>query len=114
MSTTCKPGWARATASRRWPGNLIGAILASAGSAAVGAGGNINLGTVTESATGSTAGQGTVGRVSTSREIGSVIQGQGDVRLAAGNDINIRASAVQSATGTLVAYWALLVETYLA
>ena len=83
--------------------NLIASILSSAGSAAVGAGRNINLGTVTESGTGSSSGQGTVGKVSTSREVGSVIQGDGNVRLAAGNNLNIRAGAVQSANGALVA-----------
>lgn len=38
-----------------------------------------------------------------SREIGSVIQGTGNVRLAAGNDLNIRAGAVASTDGALVA-----------
>ena len=83
--------------------NLIASILSSAGSASVGAGRNINLGTVTESGTGSSSGQGTVGKVSTSREVGSVIQGDGNVRLAAGNNLNIRAGAVQSVNGALVA-----------
>ncbi|WGT61494.1 hemagglutinin repeat-containing protein [Variovorax paradoxus] len=40
---------------------------------------------------------------SQSREVGSVIQGQDNVRLAAGNNLNIRASAVQSTDGALVA-----------
>ncbi|HWT18673.1 MAG TPA: hemagglutinin repeat-containing protein, partial [Variovorax sp.] len=83
--------------------NLIGAALVSAGSIAVGAGHNINLGTVKEGYTIVAIGNGGAGVSSASREVGSVIQGQGNVRLAAGNDLNIRASAVQSIDGALVA-----------
>ncbi|MGJ7495942.1 hemagglutinin repeat-containing protein [Variovorax sp. RT4R15] len=83
--------------------NLIAGIMSSAGSASVGAGRNITLGTVTESGTGSAFGQGIAGTVNWSREVGSVIQANDNVRLAAGNDLNIRASAVQSSNGALVA-----------
>ncbi|MDQ0590732.1 hemagglutinin repeat-containing protein [Variovorax paradoxus] len=83
--------------------NLVGAALTSAGAASVGAGRNINLGTVTESSTASALGQGIAGLASQSREVGSVIQGQDNVRLAAGNDINIRAGAVASVDGALIA-----------
>ena len=83
--------------------NLIGAALVSAGGASVGAGRNINLGTVSESYTITAVGNGGAGISSASREVGSLIQGQDNVRLAAGNDINIRAGAVASADGALVA-----------
>ncbi|WP_431112267.1 hemagglutinin repeat-containing protein [Variovorax paradoxus] len=83
--------------------NLIGAALVSGGSAAVGAGRNINMGTVTESSAMSSAGKQTTVAASQSREVGSVVQAQDNVRLAAGNDINIRAGAVASLDGALVA-----------
>ncbi|MCR8957637.1 hemagglutinin repeat-containing protein [Variovorax sp. S2] len=83
--------------------NLIGAALVSDGSVSVGAGRNINLGTVTESYTIAGTGKGWAGISSGSREVGSVIQGQDNVRLAAGNDLNIRAGAVASLDGALVA-----------
>ncbi|MCR8961061.1 hemagglutinin repeat-containing protein [Variovorax sp. S2] len=83
--------------------NLVGAALVSAGSAAVGAGRNINLGTVVEGYTIVAAGKGWAGISSETHEVGSVIQGQDNVRLAAGNDLNIRAGAVQSTDGALVA-----------
>ncbi|RST52324.1 hemagglutinin repeat-containing protein, partial [Variovorax sp. MHTC-1] len=83
--------------------NLIGAALVSAGSASVGAGRNINLGTVSEAGGASVFGQGIAGVTSQSREIGSVIQANDNVRLAAGNDLNIRAGAVASIDGALVA-----------
>ena len=83
--------------------NLVAAALVSAGSASVGAGRNINLGTVTEGYTISFASKNGAGLSSESREVGSVIQGQDNVRLAAGNDLNIRAGAVASVDGALVA-----------
>jgi filamentous hemagglutinin len=83
--------------------NLIGAALVSAGAAAVGAGRNINLETVKENYTIVAVGNGGAGIASESREVGSVIQGQDNVRLAAGNDLNIRAGAVASIDGALVA-----------
>ncbi|MDQ0027816.1 filamentous hemagglutinin [Variovorax paradoxus] len=83
--------------------NLVGAALVSAGSASVAAGRNINLDTVKESYTIVAVGNGGAGISSASREVGSVIQGQDTVRLAAGNDINIRAGAVASVDGALIA-----------
>ncbi|MGJ7500266.1 hemagglutinin repeat-containing protein [Variovorax sp. ZT5P49] len=83
--------------------NLIGAALVSAGAASVGAGRNINMGTVSEGYTISFANKNGAGISSESREVGSVIQGQDNVRLAAGNDLNIRAGAVASVDGALVA-----------
>ncbi|SOD25343.1 filamentous hemagglutinin [Variovorax sp. YR752] len=83
--------------------NLVGAALVSAGSAAVSAGHDVNLGTVTEGYTISFANKNVAGISSESREVGSVIQGQDNVRLAAGNNLNIRAGAVASADGALVA-----------
>jgi filamentous hemagglutinin len=83
--------------------NLIGAAMVSAGSATVSAANNINMGTVTEGYTISFANKNIAGISSESREVGSVIQGQGDVHLAAGNDLNIRAGAVASADGVLLA-----------
>ncbi|MEJ1162917.1 hemagglutinin repeat-containing protein [Variovorax sp. CCNWLW186] len=83
--------------------NLIGAALVSDGSVSVAAGRNINLGTVTEGYTIAGTGNGWAGISSGSREVGSVIQGQDNVRLAAGNDLNIRAGAVASLDGALVA-----------
>lgn len=83
--------------------NLVAAALVSAGSAAVGAGRNVNLGTVTEGYTISFASKNGAGISSERREVGSVIQGQDNVRLAAGNDLNIRAGAVASVDGALVA-----------
>ncbi|ATA57650.1 hypothetical protein CKY39_07975 [Variovorax boronicumulans] len=83
--------------------NLVGAALVSAGSAAVAAGHDVNLGTVTEGYTISFANKNIAGISSESREVGSVIQGLDNVRLAAGNNLNIRAGAVASADGALVA-----------
>jgi len=83
--------------------NLIGAALVSSGTAAIGAGRNINMGTVSEGYTLSFASKNAAGISSESREVGSVIQGQDNVRLAAGNDLNIRAGAVASLEGTLLA-----------
>ncbi len=83
--------------------NLTAGILNSAGTVSVGAGRNINLATVTEAGGTSATGAGIVGIASQSREMGSVIQGAGNVRLAAGNDLAIRAGAVASTGGALVA-----------
>jgi filamentous hemagglutinin len=83
--------------------NLIGAALVSAGTAAVGAGRNINMGTVTEGYTIAFANKNAAAISSESREVGSVIQGQDNVRLAAGNDLNIRAGAIASMDGAVVA-----------
>ncbi|BEP41579.1 hemagglutinin repeat-containing protein [Variovorax sp. V15] len=82
--------------------NLVGAAMISAGSLGVGAGHDINLGTVTEGHTLVFSAPGAAGISSESREVGSVIQGQDNVRLAAGNDVNVRAGAVQSVNGGLV------------
>ncbi|WP_276312244.1 hemagglutinin repeat-containing protein [Variovorax guangxiensis] len=82
--------------------NLIGAALVSAGSAAVGAGRNINLGTVSEGHTLVFNAPGAAGISTKSREVGSVIQGQDSVRMVAGHDVNVRASAVQSVNGALI------------
>jgi filamentous hemagglutinin len=83
--------------------NLIGAALVSAGAVAVGAGRDINTGTVSEGYTISFANKNGAGISSERREVGSVIRGQDNVRLAAGNDLNIRAGAVASVDGALVA-----------
>ncbi|WP_395351204.1 hemagglutinin repeat-containing protein [Variovorax sp. UC122_21] len=83
--------------------NLIGAALVSAGSIGVGAGHDVNLGTVTEGYTISLASKNGAGISSERREVGAVIQGQDDVRLAAGNDLSIRAGALASVDGALVA-----------
>ncbi|MDP9603329.1 UNVERIFIED_ORG: filamentous hemagglutinin [Variovorax paradoxus] len=82
--------------------NLIGAALVSAGSAAVGAGRNINLGTVSEGHTLVFNAPGAAGISTESREVGSVIQGQDSVRMVAGHDVNVRAGAVQSVNGALI------------
>lgn len=82
--------------------NLIGAALVSAGSAAVGAGRNINFGTVSEGHTLVFNAPGAAGISTESREVGSVIQGQDSVRMVAGHDVNVRASAVQSVNGALI------------
>jgi len=83
--------------------NLVGAIISSAGTASVGAGRNVNLDTVGESGGAMVLGQGIAGIATQSRELGSVIVGQDNVRLAAGNDLNIRAGSVASLDGALVA-----------
>lgn len=83
--------------------NLIGAAIVSAGSVAVGAGHDVNLGTVTEGYTIAFANKNVAGISSESREVGTVIQGQDNVRLAADNNLNIRAGAVASVDGALVA-----------
>ncbi|WP_445286458.1 two-partner secretion domain-containing protein [Variovorax atrisoli] len=83
--------------------NLIGAAMVSSGSVAVGAGHDINLGTVTEGYTVSFANKNVAGISSQSREVGSIIQGQNDVSLAAGNNVNIRAGAIISVDGALTA-----------
>ena len=82
--------------------NLIGAAMVSAGSVAVGAGHDVNLGTVTEGYTISFANKNIAGIASKSQEVGSVIQGQDNVQMAAGNNVNIRAGAAQSVNGALV------------
>jgi filamentous hemagglutinin len=68
----------------------------------VGAGRNINMGTVRGPRHGVHRQADRCSRFE-SREVGSVVQGQDNVRLAAGNDINIRAGAVASVDGALVA-----------
>jgi filamentous hemagglutinin len=82
--------------------NIVGAVLASAGEAAVGAGRNINLNTVSEGYAIASTRKNASGTASMSREVGSVVQAQDNVRLAAGNDINSRAGAVASMSGGLV------------
>ena len=82
--------------------NLIGAALVSAGSAAVGAGRNINLRTVSEGHTLVFNAPGAAGISTESSEVGSVIQGQDNVRMVAGHDVNVRAGAVQSVNGALI------------
>ncbi|SDZ43171.1 filamentous hemagglutinin [Variovorax sp. YR266] len=83
--------------------NLIGAAMVSVGSVAVGAGHDVNLGTVTEGYTISFANKNIAGISSQSKEIGSVIQGQNDVSLAASNNVNIRAGTVISVDGAVTA-----------
>jgi len=83
--------------------NLVAAALVSAGDVSVDARRNIDLGTVTEGHGIAIVGRNGAGIASESREVGSVVQGQGDVRLAAGNDLRIRAGAVASTDGALVA-----------
>uniref|UniRef100_UPI0025F5E18D two-partner secretion domain-containing protein n=2 Tax=uncultured Pseudacidovorax sp. TaxID=679313 RepID=UPI0025F5E18D len=91
--------------------NVMGGVISSAGSAALGAGRDVNLGTVTESAGRSMAVAGGTGKnraagafvESSSREVGSAVVATDSVRIAAGNDLNIHASAVASSEGALVA-----------
>jgi filamentous hemagglutinin len=83
--------------------NLVAAALVSAGDVSVDARRNIDLGTVTEGHGIAIVGRNGAGIASESREVGSVVQGQGNVRLAAGNDLRIRAGAVASTDGALVA-----------
>lgn len=83
--------------------NLIGAAMVSGGALAVGAGRNINLGTVTEASTAVGSNAVGAGIATQSREIGSAIVANGDIGLTSGNDINIWAGVVASASGALVA-----------
>ncbi|MET3516420.1 filamentous hemagglutinin [Pseudacidovorax sp. 1753] len=91
--------------------NVVGGVISSAGSAALGAVRDVNLGTVTESASRSMAVAGGTGKnraagafvESNSREVGSAVVATDSVRIAAGNDLNIHASAVASSEGALVA-----------
>ncbi len=84
--------------------NLTGAVLSSAGSAAVGAGRDINLGTVTASSSQDTTWDArNYRRTADSQDVGSVVLADGAVRLAAGNDLNVKAGTVASGSGALVA-----------
>lgn len=76
--------------------NLIGAIVANAGSGAtaIGAKNDINLGTVSTSGTASASGKSISGRVQQSTEVGTRLSGGGSVTLDAGHDVNARAATV--------------------
>lgn len=83
--------------------NIVGSILASAGTVAVGAGHDVNLGTVATSNTQNiTWDEKNYRRTAESAEVGSVVMADGNIRLAAGNDLDIKAAAVGSKTGALI------------
>jgi len=75
---------------------LIGAVLTSGGSAAVGAGRNINMATVTEASDIKYAGKRTTGSASQSREVGSQIRGGDVVTLDAMRDVLVRGSSINA------------------
>ncbi|MEJ8859980.1 hemagglutinin repeat-containing protein [Variovorax robiniae] len=81
--------------------NLTGVEMTSAGMVAVDARRDLNVSTVSTSSAATVMGEHVLGSASQTREIGSVIQGSGNVQLSAARDINIRASGVQSTDGAL-------------
>ncbi|MBC3346496.1 hemagglutinin repeat-containing protein [Pseudomonas sp. SWRI196] len=87
--------------------NLTGAQVVNAGkggSTSLEAGNNINLATVGEAHQQSLTWDSSNWRKDESRtEAGSLIQGQGDVRLSAGQDLNARAARVTSEQGAVFA-----------
>lgn len=80
--------------------NIVAGVVATTGqdsAAAVIAGGNLNLGTVTESRSNQlTWSAGNHRSDATSTETGSHVQAQGNLTLQAGKDINARAATVQA------------------
>ncbi|MCF5506173.1 adhesin, partial [Pseudomonas syringae] len=87
--------------------NLTGAQVVNAGtggSTSLQAGNNINLTTVGEAHQQSVNWNGSNWRKDASQtEVGSTIQGQGDVRLSAGQDLNARGASVTSQQGAIIA-----------
>ncbi|WP_181007079.1 hemagglutinin repeat-containing protein [Pseudomonas syringae] len=87
--------------------NLTGAQVVNAGtggSTSLQAGNNINLTTVGEAHQQSVNWNGSNWRKDASQtEVGSTIQGQGDVRLSAAQDINARGASVTSQQGAIIA-----------
>ncbi|WP_258042029.1 hemagglutinin repeat-containing protein [Pseudomonas syringae] len=87
--------------------NLTGAQVVNAGtggSTSLQAGNNINLMTVGEAHQQSVNWNGSNWRKDASQtEVGSTIQGQGDVRLSAAQDINARGASVTSQQGAIIA-----------
>src|SRR5438105_4810017 len=70
------------------------------GSTTIAAGNNLNLGTLSEASRQSIVWNSNNYRYDTSRtEVGTAIQASGDIRLAAGNDLNARAASVRSEQG---------------
>lgn len=87
--------------------NLSGAQVVNAGTGgttSLQAGNNINLATIDEAHRQSVAWNGSNWRKDASQtEVGSTIQGQGDVRLSAGQDLNARGASVTSQQGAVIA-----------
>ncbi|ROM86006.1 adhesin [Pseudomonas brassicacearum] len=87
--------------------NLTGAQVVNAGqggSTSLEAGNNLNLGTVGEAHQQALTWNSSNWRNDASQtEVGSLIQGQGDVRLSAGQDLNARAAHVTSEQGAVFA-----------
>ena len=83
--------------------DIVAGVLASAGTAAVGAGHDIKLGTVITSSTATALGNNIAGVSTQSAEVGAAVVANGNVLMVAGNDIKVRASTVASAEGDLTA-----------
>ncbi|RMN77083.1 putative adhesin/hemolysin [Pseudomonas cannabina] len=87
--------------------NLTGAQVVNAGtggSTSLQAGNNINLATVGEAHQQSVNWNSSNWRKDASQtEVGSTVQGQGDVRLSAGQDLNARGASVTSQQGAIIA-----------
>lgn len=86
--------------------NLIAAAIQNQGTGAttLTAGNNLNLGTATQSQSQRIDWNGANSRSeSSTAEVGTSVQTQGDLTLRAGNDLNAKAASVTSAQGSLVA-----------
>ncbi|MDR6888583.1 MULTISPECIES: two-partner secretion domain-containing protein [Variovorax] len=85
--------------------NLIGALVANSGkegTTEIGAGRDINLGTVTTARHDATVRDaGNYRAESSTQEVGSRIETSGDITLRAGRDVNVRAATINSAEGAV-------------
>jgi filamentous hemagglutinin len=85
--------------------NLIGALVANSGkegTTEIGAGRDINLGTVTTARHDTTVRDaGNYRAESSTQEVGTRIETSGDITLRAGRDVNVRAATINSAEGAL-------------
>ena len=85
--------------------NLIGALVANSGkegTTEIGAGRDLNLGTVTTARQDATVRDaGNYRAEASTREVGTRIETSGDISLHAGRDVNVRAATVNSADGAL-------------
>ncbi|RST48860.1 hemagglutinin repeat-containing protein [Variovorax sp. DXTD-1] len=85
--------------------NLIGALVANSGkegTTEIGAGRDINLGTVTTARHDATVRDaGNYRAESSTREVGTRIETSGDITLSTGRDVNVRAATINSAEGAL-------------